>query len=306
MTLEQAEVQNAYILADSINSVTGDRFTTFVLPRFPYALIQEPATHRILSAAGDINPFGHDLSRNSASLRAVPTKRIIQRCWDDPYIPTWTRNQKGMSGADTLDEATKAKALTEWEHALEEAITTCEHLSELGVAKQEANRILAPFLRIPIIVSGTEWENFFSLRTADGVQPDFRQTAIAMERLYRESKPVTLNPGDWHIPYGDRFKELGLRDRLKNSVACCARISYLNHDGEFSFSLNCGLHDDLLSDCHMSPFEHQAIATGGQVENFAHHYWTWHNNSPTVTHTRTLKGFYSYRSHIEDGREVSA
>jgi hypothetical protein len=44
----------------------------------------------------------------------------------------------------------------------------------------------------------------------------------------------------------------------KISVARCARVSYLTHDGKRDLQADVDLHDKLLSSGHLSPFEHVA------------------------------------------------
>ena len=64
----------AKIIADSINPV-GNRITTFELtyPRFVHA---ELMTHRLFS-------------RNSASSRAIPTAKLMERIRGCPVMPKW-------------------------------------------------------------------------------------------------------------------------------------------------------------------------------------------------------------------------
>lgn len=47
---------------------------------------------------------------------------------------------------------------------------------------------------------------------------------------------------------------------LKIATARCARLSYNNHNGEIDYQKDIELHDKLLRDHHMSPFEHCARA----------------------------------------------
>lgn len=92
------ENTNCKIMADSINSV-GDRLTSILFKRFPYCLIQEPGTHR-MNCSSAINPFSIDMSRNSASTRAISLTQIIEQVQADPFIPTFELNQPGMSGKE--------------------------------------------------------------------------------------------------------------------------------------------------------------------------------------------------------------
>ena len=279
--------KNAQILLDSKNAITGDRATTFLLPRFPYALIQEPATHRILHGehlTEPWSPFPVELSRNSASMRAIPIKKVIERIYEDPYFPIWTAANKGMVGLHTLTEQDKSRADIRWRTALDSAVEEVEYYQKLGIAKQDANRALQRFMRIPIIITGTEWDNFFKLRTAPDVQPDFRETALEMKALYDESQPQTLQIGQWHIPFGDRLPDgLSLLDTLKVSAARHARISYATHDGIIDVNRDFGMCDDLISGGHMSPLGHQLKATYQDRANY--------------------KGFTSFRWYIENNQE---
>lgn len=81
------------VVADSAPESAGElegpldprRITTMVW-RFPRAILSEVNTHRVFS-------------RNSASSRARSVRATIAAVMDDPYIPLFTINQRGMGGA---------------------------------------------------------------------------------------------------------------------------------------------------------------------------------------------------------------
>ncbi|MEM9149735.1 MAG: FAD-dependent thymidylate synthase [Cyanobacteria bacterium P01_F01_bin.3] len=293
---------NAQILADSLNTATGDRLTTFLLPRFPKCLLAELNTHRMLS-------------RNAASSRAIPIERMVERIEADPYIPLWTASQKGMQGVVIEDDAL-IKTLTDgWLEAFRSMAERAIAFHEYGVHKQNANRILEPWMRVPVIVSGTEWDNFFALRCDEACHPDFRSVAREMNELYESNEPTDLAPGQWHVPFaGDGLwvhsgnSIIRECDALKIAVARCARISYTSHDGDHSVEKDFALHDRLLESRHMSPFEHCAFAVAQR--NKGHWYQDYSNpplrpsHHPSLLYTRNYRGFYSYRAHIEDGVSV--
>lgn len=280
------------ILADSVNRETGDRITTFLLNRFPYCLLQEPATHRKLSGSClseplgfDWNCFGKDVSRNTASTRAVPIAKIISSLREDPYLPQWTGHQPGMVGKDCFSASEKADLDKESIAAMERAIVFVLQLQDKGVSKQDANRYLVPWLRIPILVTATEWDNFFDLRTKEDVQPVLREIAIEMREHKERSRPQVLNPYDWHLPFAGQWQSAStLLDKLKVATARSARLSYLAHDcSTISIERDYRLHDDLLRSRHLSPFEHSAMAVP----------------APSID-CRNFKGFFSYRASIEE------
>ena len=248
-------IPDVSILADSVNESTGDRLTTFLLGNFPKCLLAELNTHR-------------QLSKNAASARAMPIAKLVEQVQKNPFIPHWTAHSKGMVGTDELNDNDLRRATAQWLHVRDEAVSGARRLADLGIAKQNANRLLEPWMMVPVIVSGTEWDNFFVLRTAPDTQPEFRAFACEMQQLMIASAPKSLSFGEWHIPLGD--SNLPLKDRIKSSVAACARGSYGNFISDApDLAKDVVLHDRLMVSGHWSPFEHQACcAHSGSYANY--------------------------------------
>ena len=255
----------AEIVCDSLAS-SGVRLTKFVLtyPRFIHA---EFMTHRVFS-------------RNASSSRAIPVKKSIQMVRDNPVIPlAFTRNQKGMQGGEALDGEAHKAAVAAWLEGRDRAVEIAEKLSDLEVHKQYANRVLEPYATITVVVTATDWDNFFALRCHPAAQPEICLLATLMWETYSLSTPDELSDGEWHRPFiklGDQsnatnytyYHNQSLTSDellLKQSVARCARVSYLNHDGTSSTEeQDIQLYDRLLgaAPLHASPAEHQAMACG--------------------------------------------
>jgi thymidylate synthase ThyX len=246
----------ANILADSKSS-DGVRLTTFEVT-FPRIVLAEFNTHRMFS-------------RNSASSRAIPVKKMIERVMENPYIPsTWGKNQKGMQAGEDVGEQTQGYAKEEWLAARDYAVDRAKALGDLGIHKQLTNRLLEPFMWHTAIVTATEWSNFFHLRNNKDAHPDIQIPARMMQELYDVNTPQPIGESDWHLPLVDDEdyemailsepgNPLAVLDKLKKiSSARCARISYLTHDGKRDHDADVALHDRLLSSGHMSPFEHVA------------------------------------------------
>ena len=146
-----------------------------------------------------------------------------------------------------------------WLEARDRAIEIAEAFAEAGYHKQIVNRMLEPFSHISVIVTATDWQNFFDLRCHSDADPTIRALADAMREAYETSKPVETM---FHVPLVPEFnKEKPLRPYMMMSAARAARVSYLNHDKtqpdkERDLELATRLRDGR----HMSPFEHQAIA----------------------------------------------
>ena len=241
---------SARVLLDSV-SPAGVRLTTMEV-RYPRFIHSELMTHRVFS-------------RNAASSRAIPVKKMIDAVRHDPALPLWWgRNQSGMQAREEIDEATRATAQAEWRRALANALETAERLSaeDVNLHKQLVNRILEPFAWITVILTATEWANFFAQRTHEDAQPELRHIALQMQDVYRESVPAALEPDAWHTPLilPDEAS-LPLETRLQVSVARCARVSYLSHDGSREVAKDLDLFEKLVgggANGHWSPFEHVA------------------------------------------------
>ena len=245
----------ATIVADSV-SPEGKRLTTMVVS-FPRIILAEFNTHRVLS-------------RNSASSRAIPVAKILDRVKQDPFIPvSWGKNQKGMSADEEIPENLQDYARVHWLDARDSMIRKAQCLMDLGVHKQIANRLLEPWMFTTVLVSSTTYHNFFRLRNHPKAQPEMQRIAGIMQSVYEGSVPKSLKEGEWHLPFL-REEDLNLPlEEIRNVVtARCARLSYLTHDGRRDHAEDLRLHALLASDGHWSPFEHVATPCPGRHGNF--------------------------------------
>ncbi len=201
----------AEIIADSKGPM-GDRITT-MLVTFPRIILAEFNTHRMFS-------------RNTASSRAIPFEKMVKSVEEDPFIPiAWQKDHKGMQGIDYIEEELlKSRALSAWMDAKDYAIECAtvlngkdEYLTQeqehmrLSVTKQLCNRLLEPFMWTTVLVTATEWENFFTLRCPRYEVP---YTWDEKTAIFRSRKDATKH---WE----DRFKidklvgELRERDEIE-------------------------------------------------------------------------------------------
>lgn len=236
---------SARVLLDSI-SPAGVRLTTLEVS-FPRFVLAEFNTHRVFS-------------RNSASSRAIPTSKMIERVENDPVFPVeWGRNKSGMSADDVLTPEEEDRAQRVWLSARDAAVAHANRLQGLKIHKQVLNRVLEPFLWHVVIVTATDWENFFTLRCAANAQPEIREAANRMRAAIEQSAPAPVAYGQWHLPLVQPDeRNLDLETRKKISAARCARVSYLTHEGTREIEKDLELHDRLKADRHLSPFEHVA------------------------------------------------
>ena len=124
-----------------------------------------------------------------------------------------------------------------------------------------------------VILTATEWDNFFELRDHPDAEPHFQVLAKAIRQARDGSKPTLLRPGEWHLPYVRETEGLWgtYLVRPKLSAARCARVSYLTHDGRMPSSIeDLDLFERLAGSrpLHASPLEHQATPGTEDTGNF--------------------------------------
>lgn len=238
---------------DSITEY-GERLVTMVVT-LPRIVLAELNTHKMLS-------------KSSASSRAIPSAKMIERVRNDTFLPVhWGKNQKGMQAEQELTEEEIGAAEILWQEAADSAVKWASKLLERGVHKQITNRLLEPFMWHTVIISGTEWSNFFHLRDHKDAQPEIAKAARMMSEAYHASTPKLLNSAEWHLPFSSEedLKDGYSTDRLvKISVGRSARVSYLNHDGKRDPEDDVKLAERVLASGHMAPYEHVARPMTGE------------------------------------------
>lgn len=247
--------------------------------RYPRIIHAEVMTHRV---------FG----RNARSSRAVPVKRMLGEIQHNPFVPWhWGKNQKGMQAVEGCNEfvcltelfphsdeddlVTREEA---WLRARDAMMDLADSYMRSGYHKQIANRLLEPFMFIDVLITSTEWSNFFWLRNHKDAEPHLQDLARLIQTAMELASFQQLAPGEWHLPYitaEDRAHAnmsfgatlLGKGHPAKTellkkiSAARCARISYAPFDGDASYERELERYNTLVrSDrIHASPLEHQAM-----------------------------------------------
>jgi hypothetical protein len=264
------------VLADTVCRPTGARVTTFLLV-YPRYIHCEVLTHRVFS-------------RNSASSRAVPVSKMIRDVLNNPVIPfRFGSAKKGMQDGGQLPPGKARLCRQLWLLARYPAVAVVWLLAKLGLHKQVANRLLEPWLHMTVVLTGTQFRNFYRLRCHPAAQPEFQELAREMLAAHAASTPREIEPGEWHMPFTDVNDILAFQRSanpvlvetlLKRATARCARTSYVNFYGKDSAADDVRLHDDLMANGHWSPFEHCCQAAAGIGEK------TYGN----------LRGYRTYRS----------
>jgi thymidylate synthase ThyX len=112
---------HAKIIADSQNEF-GNRLTTFIIT-FPRFILAELNTHRMFS-------------RNSASSRAIPFKKMVESVQKNPFIPiAWQKDHSGMQGTEYIEGVDRLALQERWLDARNAAVKYESHIS--GIARNE-------------------------------------------------------------------------------------------------------------------------------------------------------------------------
>jgi hypothetical protein len=182
---------------------------------------------------------------------------MVKEVEENPFIPiAWQKHHKGMQGVEYItDDIGIAGCISEWLQARNNAVTQAKRLSYYSATKQLCNRLLEPFMYHKVLVTSTEFENFFNLRCPQYVNNDniifkskkdyiknsnwegsnvvtdldwlkinkgqseihMMALAEAMYDAYNESTPKELKVGELHIPYNDNFDNEQLAELMQFS-----------------------------------------------------------------------------------------
>lgn len=255
----------AKILCDSV-APNGARLTTMEV-QFPRFILAEFNTHR-------------KFSRNSASSRAIPVERRIKQVIDNPFVPeSFGKNRKGMQAGAAVSRIAQFMSEEAWLRARDACAREAETLVKNEVHKQHANRLIELWAWHTVVVTSSDWRNFFALRDHKAAQPEMQITALHMRVAFEASKPEPLAVGDWHLPYidGADWAESPMpsdETLVARSVVRCAAVSFERQDAERTPEQIQTRHDEMVRMAHWSPFEHQAkVANAAEIRKCALYRW---------------------------------
>ena len=284
------------VVCDTISPFTGKRLTTLQCDyqRFFHS---EVMTHRMFS-------------RSASSSRAIPVHVQADRIKLNPATPMkFGLNEPGMQANKNAEGETLESAMCLWFDAAENAYHSAQSMRDLGLHKQIANRIVEPFQVINVVITATEWENFFELRDHPDALPEIQALAQEIKKAMDESEPVVRA---YHLPYlrEDEMAQVengNPMDILEYwapiSAARCARASYNNHDGTKSTAEeDFGLYENLVGSepLHASPTEHQGfiISTVSTLpKHLKNGVWIDQINLPYQS--KNFNGFTQFREYVE-------
>lgn len=343
------------IICDSL-SPKKERLTSFLIT-YPRIIHAEMLRHRMIS-------------RNTASSRAIPFKKMIKDVEENPFVPiAWQKDHSGMQGTEYYQDEQEMIMRRHWVSSMREAVHKAKELHAMGLTKQLCNRIVEAFVwTTELITTSTDGlENFFALRCPqyeyqgkiyrskkdcikqnpqdrellefqsllNWLQINKSQAEIHIQKIaemmwdaYNENKPKQLEVGEWHMPkFGwkisiENLKPLAIKYEgndsfeslqkiaLKISVANCARLSYhtLGDNPKIDYEADIKLHDKLLIQNHMSPFEHCAkVMTDYEYDTFIKGKGDWYQGDEGIEFKdksiygwcKNFKGFIPYRYFLE-------
>jgi hypothetical protein len=262
ITVKGSGCIQASLIKHSTHGVTGREILTYVVD-FNRFFLAEVNTHRALTKSG-------------ASSRAIPLAAMIDTIRNAPAMPVyWGKNEPGMKARAELEPNVKEQAEQIWLDAIKDAIKHANRMGEIGAHKQLANRITELGMMQRMVITGTDWNNFFWLRDHPDAQPEFRELSRVMFEAKNQSVPDILYPGEWHTPFvhtqrdlldkwsyfDSNLQEIDVDVAKKISASCCAQASFRKSDDSIEKANKIFDMLHLGSDTepsHASPTEHQA------------------------------------------------
>ena len=306
---------SAKVVCDSI-SEQGVRLTTFEI-EYPRFIHSEVMTHR-------------NLSKNSSSSRAIPITKMLEQIESNMAIPLyWGKAKSGMQATEEVDIDDVWWYEEKWKFAFDEVSYRIEQLSDNvegkkgfmpPLHKQVPNRLSEPFQMMKVVITGTDWDNFFNLRIHPDAQPEICMLAYKMYQAMVDSKPQALYDGEYHTPYVKALRDetgslfyydnddnhLTLTNAIKISTASCASKSYRTEGVTLEKADK--IFDMLIKAevVHSSPFEHCATPVKpkfnelGKVRVNCSEPQSWeegvtHMNKQGQLCSGNLRGFIQYR-----------
>jgi hypothetical protein len=229
----------AEVIADSKN-VYNNRITT-ILCVCDSETLKTLLTHR-------------ELSITYTDINEINTVDLIKSVTEEPFIPiAWQKDHSGMQGSEYFNSDDASSMKEAWLKARDFATCQAKLLNEYNTTKQLCNKLLEPFIMYTVLITATEWENFFTLRcpqyTQDKViyrsKKDFTKSlpssinatekfwqicntgqaeihmmslVEAMWDAMQESTPKELKEGEWYTPFGDKITNTEMNKQFARSI----------------------------------------------------------------------------------------
>jgi hypothetical protein len=212
------------------------RVSTFLVEGFPKLLLGQLAKHRVFSISAE-------------SSRARPTEKVLEQVEQDPFIPKFTKNVKGMTGEVIKEDAEFTDCINFHLDTRDEIVKRVKKAKEQNnISKQDLNRYLEPWMKMSFIITGSSWNNFFRLRCAENTQYGLRITALLMQKALCQNTPTTLKEDEIYLPYPYLSPAI--------NIARCLGVSYANHSKNYDQERAESMVKDAWKLQHLTPFEH--------------------------------------------------
>ena len=239
-------------------------------------------------------------SRCAASNRALSVKKNIQEL--GYYIPDkFYKRGVGMSAGEEIEQFSPLdiKCADIWKAVWDYCSNAAIMLEQLGIAKEQASRVLPTFKMMKTIVTANydAWQKILELRDNPNADVAMQDLAKQIRKCVENPDPSKVKIDPIHQPFWDDERT---PNSLYVSIARIARISYLSK----------GLQDEdiilaqrLLDNRHLSPLEQIArwdeypyiSAICSKEEDYAEprfSHWGWTSARAYLEANETLDGFY--------------
>ena len=161
------------------------------------SISHEIVRHRVMSFCQESQRYvNYSLDKFGNEITYILPKWVIDRTNDiaETYDPLTGFRRDYLMDIPIVEAVTKYmvcedRAIANWIESLKRAESDYFYLlcDECGLKPEEARGVLPNDCKTDIIVTGfaSDWEHFFSLRTANGAHPDMRELACPLEADFK-------------------------------------------------------------------------------------------------------------------------
>lgn len=243
-----------YEVIQRSKSKSGIELTTQLI-RVPRYIVQYISSHRMLSVTICEDAISESKRRSNIS-------QIISEIegWSLKYTCKFEFFREELESDVEASQVPRLAANT--------ACNIAGTLIRNSAPTETIYRVLSPYELVDVVVSATEWENFYASRLIyeSGPYPDILEKVV-MEMLRNHLQKDAAEIKEYHIPFDkiiDPFMDT--MDKIEASAVLCYRGGKPLEPGESYKEIA----KDLVNKRFFSPFEHPAFGLNSQsfVSNF--------------------------------------
>lgn len=225
------------------------------------------------------------LSKSAASSRAIPFEKMVSQQLGGRPVRFGEKNSgmqdKGENHTSPVFIDNKEfSAKDAWEYIQNKNKGYSEAFYKAGYHKQVYNRITEPYQKIRVLITGTDFNNFYWLRCDRAADPTISELSTKMKEAEDMSIPRVLHKHQYHAPFVDlgldgKYYYLGEELSIDLvpivSSALCAATSFRNENYTVEKCIEIYTKLVMTDKKHSGALEHVAIPATNEARKIIPH-----------------------------------